>query len=360
MNRRTFLKAATVATASGLSAPAIAQGVKRLKMVTTWPKNSPGLFTSAQRIAERIGIATDGKIQVKVFAAGELVPAFESFNAVSAGTADMYHGVEYYWQGKSKAFNFFGGVPFGLTAAEHYAWIYYGGGQALWDELSAGFNVKGFLLASTGVQMGGWYNKEITSLDDLKGLKIRMPGIGGEVMRRVGAAVVGLPGGEIYQALASGAIDGTEWVGPWLDLNMGFYKVAKYYYWPGFHEPGSVFSAGINKKLWNGLTKEQRMVIETVMQAESNIQFAEYQARNSSALNTLITKHGVKLRRFADPILMELGKHTTDVLNDMSGADAMTKKVYESFRTAWKEAIGWSRIGDLAYLQAREAAFGKG
>jgi TRAP-type mannitol/chloroaromatic compound transport system substrate-binding protein len=365
MDRRKFLRtvAATGTAAAGastLSAPAIAQGVKQFKMVTTWPKNSPGLFSSAHRLAERIAVATDRKIQVRVFAAGELVPAFESFDAVSQGKAEMYHGVEYYWQGKSKAFSFFSGVPYGLTALEHLAWIYFGGGQEVWDEVSAQFNVKGFVLASTGVQMGGWFNKEINRVDDLRGLKFRMPGIGGEVLRKLGVAVVNLPGGEVYPALASGAIDGTEWVGPWLDMNMAFYKVAKYYYWPGFHEPGSVFSCGINKKLWDGLTKDQRSAIETATQAEANFQMCEYQARNSNSLEVLVAKHGVQLRRYSDELLMEFAKTTREVLAELGNTDAATKKAYTSFLNFHKESVSWARIGDLAFLRARDTAFGKG
>ncbi|MDH5748080.1 MAG: ABC transporter substrate-binding protein, partial [Rhodospirillales bacterium] len=201
MKRRDFMKSATVglagaAAVSSLPAPAIAQGKKELKMVTTWPKNFPGLGTAAQRLADAISAMSDGTLTVKLFAAGELVPPFESFDAVSSGTADMYHGADYYWQGKSKAYNFFAAVPFGLTANEMDAWILHGGGQKLWDELGAGFGVKNFAAGNTGVQMGGWFNKEIKSLEDFKGLKIRMPGLGGEVLRRIGAAAVSLPGGE--------------------------------------------------------------------------------------------------------------------------------------------------------------------
>jgi hypothetical protein len=191
-----------------------------------------------------------GQLEVRVFAAGELVPAFGSFDAVSSGNAEMCHSVSYYWQGKSPAFNFFTAVPFGLRATEHAAWITYGGGQELWDEVAAPFDIKRFLRASTGVQMGGWFNQEINSLDDYKGLKFRMPGLGGEVLRRLGAAVINLPVGEIFPALQAGTIDGTEWVGPWHDMAAGFYKVAKFYYWPGWHEPGTTGEVMVNLKAW--------------------------------------------------------------------------------------------------------------
>ncbi|MCB1476433.1 MAG: TRAP transporter substrate-binding protein, partial [Rhodobiaceae bacterium] len=257
MDRRSFLTKAGLASgavaASALATPAISQGKMELKMVTTWPKNFPGLGTGAQRVADRITAMTEGRITVKLYAAGELVPPFESFDAVSQGTADMYHGADYYWQGKHKGFNFFTAVPLGLTANELDGWVNHGGGQALWDELAGGFNVKPLMAGNTGVQMGGWFAKEIKSLEDLKGLKFRMPGLGGEVLRQLGASVVALPGGEIFPALQSGAIDGTEWVGPWNDMAFGFYKVVKYYYWPGFHEPGSGLACGVNKGVWEKL-----------------------------------------------------------------------------------------------------------
>jgi len=218
--RRDFLLGggSSLLLASTLSTPALSKNIRRLNMVTTWPKNLPGLGTSPERIAKRISAATDGKLNIKVYSAGELVPAFGAFDAASSGLADMYNGAEYYWQGKNIGFNFFTAVPFGMTANELNAWIDHGGGQELWNELTSDFNLISFQSANTGVQMGGWFNKEINSLDDLNGLKIRMPGLGGEVLRKVGAAAVAIPGGEIFSSLKSGAIDATEWVGPWNDL----------------------------------------------------------------------------------------------------------------------------------------------
>ncbi len=364
MKRRKFLKSA-VATgavtaavaASNFPAPAISQGIRELKMVTSFPKNFPGLGTSANRVVKRIAEASDGKIKVKLFNAGELVAAFEVFDAVSKGDADMYFSAEYYFPGKSKAFNFFTAVPFGLTGPETAAWILYGGGQQLWDELSGSFNLKPFLAATTGVQMGGWLNKEINTLDDYKGLKFRMPGLGGEVLRALGAAVVNLPGGEIFQALQSGAIDGTEWVGPWHDLNFGFYKVTKYYYWPGFHEPGTTASYAVNKTLWDSLASWERAVIEHVFQAEAHLQAPEYDAASSASLDKLINEHGVKLRRFNDDLLNHLGRVSGEVVAEIGATDANTKKVWESYRNFRKTAIGWSKIGIQAYLNARTLPF---
>ena len=362
MKRRDFLKGAAVvgaatAGASTLAAPAIAQGKRELKMVTTWPKNFPGLGTGAERLAKRITEGTDGQLTVKVFAAGELVPPFESFDAVSNGTADLYHAAEYYWQGKSKAFNFFAAVPFGLTATEHTAWIYHGGGQELWDELSGGFNIKPFLAGNTGVQMGGWFNKEIGSLEDYKGLKIRMPGLGGEVLRRIGAAAVSLPGGEIFPSLQSGAIDATEWVGPWNDLAFGFYKVTKYYYYPGFHEPGTALGSGMNLKVWNSLTPAQQGAIKNAMAAENDYTWAEFNARNNDSLDTLLNKHNVKLRKFSNDVLQAIGTASGDVVKEAGASDALSQKVYDSFIAHRKQSIAWSKLSDQAYANARLLPF---
>lgn len=362
MKRRDFLKSAATAGIAGaaattLAAPAIAQNVRELKMVTTWPKNFPGLGTSAQRLADNITAISGGALSVKVYAAGELVPPFESFDAVSNGTADMYHGAEYYWQGKSKAFNFFAAVPFGLTATEMNAWIHHGGGQQLWDELASGFNVKPFMSGNTGVQMGGWYNKEINSLDDYKGLKIRMPGLGGEVLRRLGAAAVALPGGEIFPALQSGAIDATEWVGPWNDLAFGFYKVTKYYYYPGFHEPGTTLGVGMNLKVWESLSAEHKAMISTATSAENSISLAEFNAKNGDALDTLRNEHGVQLRKFDDATLQAIGEASGSVVREAAESDEITKKVFNSFNDFRKKSIAWSKISDQAYWNARILPF---
>jgi TRAP-type mannitol/chloroaromatic compound transport system substrate-binding protein len=339
------------------AAPAIAKGIRELKMVTTWPKNFPGLGTGAQRVADRVNALTDGKLKIQVFAGGELVPPFESFDAVSNGTADLYHGAEYYWQGKSPAFNFFTTVPAGLTAAEINAWIHHGGGQALWDDLSAGFNIKPMLCGNTGVQMGGWFNKEIKSADDLSGLKFRMPGLGGEVMRRLGVNVVSLPGQEIFPALQAGTIDATEWVGPWNDLAFGFYKITKNYYWPGILEPGSALSMGVNRKVWNELTAEQQSVLQHVASAENDYMYAEFNARNGEALATLVNQHGVQLRRFPDDVLKAIGTAATEVVSDIGNADEVTKKVYDSYVAFRRYISRWTALSEEAFTTARDAFF---
>lgn len=355
MKRRSFLAGAGLAgiAAATMPAPAVAQGVRKLKMVTTWPKNYPGLGTSAERLAQRIGEMTDGALEIKVFAANELVPPLECFDTVSSGAADIYHGAEYYWQGKSKAYNFFTAVPFGMTAAEINAWIYHGGGQELWDDLAKGFNIKPFMAANTGVQLPGWYRKEIKSLDDLKGLSIRMPGLGGEVMRRLGAAAVTLAGPDIFPALQNGTIDAAEWVGPWNDMAFGFYRLAKYYYWPGFHEPGSSLAAGFNLAVWESLTRQQQAVVRAACAAENDYTLAEYNAHNGHALKTLVDKHGVIVRRFPDDVVAALKTTSQQVLEDAAKEDAVTAKVYESFRTFLDTTSEWTRIGDEGFVEAR-------
>jgi TRAP-type mannitol/chloroaromatic compound transport system substrate-binding protein len=237
------------------------------------------------------------------------------------------------------------------------SWIYHAGGQALWDELSAGFNLKPFLGSNTSVQMGGWFAKEVTSVESYAGLRYRMPGLGGEVLKRIGAIVVNLPGGEIVPSLLSGPIDASEWVGPWNDLELGLHTAGKYYYYPGFHEPGTALSLAINKQLWDSLGVDHQRVIETAAIAENCYSVADFNARNTAALETLIKVHGVQVRKFDDSILEQLGKLSGEVLAEISGRDAMTKRVYESFLAFRRSAIRWGELSERAYLNARSLKF---
>ena len=375
MDRRKFVKTAAVtAGAAALTAcdsgdstasnsqggPAVLGKKRELKLVTTWPKNLPGLGMAPERISKNVEEATDGRIKIKVFAAGELVGALDSFDAVSTGAAEMYHGAEYYWQGKSQAFNFFTAVPFGLTANEHMAWIYYGGGQELWDQLSAKFNVKAFMAGNTGVQMGGWFRNEINTLEDLKGLKIRMPGLGGEVMRRIGAAAVTLPGGEIFTSLQSGNIDATEWVGPWNDLAMGFYQVAKYYYWPGFHEPGSALALGINGDVWNDLAPSEKRIIQDACAAENSRNLAEFNRFNTASLRTLTEEHGVQLKKMSPAILAEIAKVSEQVVKEAGEGDELSQQIYQGFLQARTDGAAWSEISEEGFWAARRLPFEAG
>lgn len=336
------------------AAPAVQKKrTKRLTMVTTWPKGLPGLGTAAERIGARITELTEGELEVRVYAAGEFSPALQAFDDVASGAADMYHGAEYYWQAKSPAFPFFTAVPFGMTANEIMGWIDYGGGQALWEELSGQYGVIAFQAANTGTQMGGWFRREINSLDDFNGLKMRIPGLGGQVVRELGGASETLAGGEIYQALQSGAIDATEWVGPWNDLALGFYQQAPYYYGPGFHEPGASLALGINRKTWDGLTKTQQEIIRAAC-AETNHQtVGEFTYQNARALKTLTEEHGVQLRSFPQDVTLRAREISQDVRAQAAAAGALEKSVYESFEAALKSMSTWADYAEGGYLAAR-------
>lgn len=362
IDRRNLLVGGGVTVGAALlSAPAIAQGIRELKLVTSWPKGLPGLGTSAERMGRSITTASGGRFQVKVFGAGEMVSAFEAFDAVSASVADMYHSAEYYWETKSPGFSFFAAVPFGFTANEMAAWVHFGGGQALWDELGAGFGVKGLLSTNTGSQMGGWFTKEVQGPESYKGLRYRMPGLGGEVLRRLGSVVVALPGGEIIPALKSGAIDASEWVGPWNDLVLGLNKVSKYYYYPGFHEPGTVLSTGVNKKLWDSLSAEDRAMFTMVAAAEYTISLAEFNANNANALQQLRQDKSIEIRKFDDAVMQQLGKASQEVLDEIGQKDPMTRRIYESYTKFRDQSTRWAELAERGFLNARDLTLaGKG
>ncbi len=324
------------------------------RMVTTWPKNFPGLGTGANKLAQYITDASEGRLKVTVYGGGEVVPPLESFDAVSKGTAEMGHGAAYYWKGKSPATQFFAAVPFGLNAQETNAWIYSGGGQKLWDDLYAQFNLKPFLAGNTGVQMGGWFNREINSLDDMNGLKIRMPGLGGDVLTAIGAVANTLPGGEIFTSLQSGAIDATEWVGPYNDLAFGFYKVAKFYYYPGWHEPGTALEAFVNKQAYDALPADLQQIVTVACQAANNDMLAEFTAKNGDALATLVNEHNVQLKRFPDEVLKKLSTVSEEVVSDVASGDADAKKVYENFSAFRSKVSKWTTLSEVGFSEARD------
>lgn len=368
LNRRSLLKGAGIVGAASLlsacggnpecdsqtiESPAITSKKRTLKMVTSWPKNFPGLGTTAQDVSRRIEALSGGQIQIKVYAGGELVGPLGAFDAVSEGKADMYHAAEYYWQGKSKAFNFFGAVPFGMTAAERNAWLRFDGGQQLWDKLSAGFKIKPFACGNSGPQMGGWYNRDINTLDDFKGLRIRMPGLGGDVMAKLGATPVTKPGSELYQALSQGNIDAAEWIGPWNDLAFGFHNIVKNYYSPGIHEPGPTLSMGVNLDLWNDFSPWEKEIFQTATAAQNDLTYTEFNARNARALNTLVNEHGVKLKKFSDEILARMAELSIEVMQEAASTDAITKEVYESFKASRANSMRWTAIGESTFTSAR-------
>jgi TRAP-type mannitol/chloroaromatic compound transport system substrate-binding protein len=355
MRRRDILAGAgsLAGVSLNIPKPAVAQTKRRLKMVTDWPEGSPGLQSSAERLAQRINAATEGRIEVEVFGAGKFVRALETFDAVGDGVADMYHSADYYWERRSPAFSFFAAVPFGFTANELFAWVQYGGGQELWDALSGQFNVKPFLCCNTGTQMGGWCTREIPSLQHLKGLRYRMPGLGGEVLRRLGAIVVNVPGSDIVASLKSGAIEGSEWVGPWPDLAMGLQNVATYYYYPGFHEPGTGITLGINKRVWESFDSSTRRVIEDASAAEYTRSLAEFNAKNALWLQKLRADGVVKILKFDDSILKELYRVSRDVVAEAGSADEHAKKVYASYQQFLPSIIDWSDIAEGSILGSR-------
>ena len=302
MDRRSFLTKATIggataAAASTLAAPMYAQGNRTLTMVTTWGRGLAGVHDAAQRNADMITAMTDGQLTVDLKAAGELVGAFEVFDAVTSGQADMYHGADYYFVGQHPAYAFFTCVPMGMTAQELVNWYYQNGGHEFHDELGKTFGLKSFLGGNTGAQAGGWFRNEIASADDFNGLKFRMPGLGGKALGKLGASVQNLPGGEVYQALASGAIDGTEWIGPWADEKAGFQEITKFYYTAGFHEPGAGLSLAFNREVYDSFTPAQQAIVATCAAENHQFNLSQFLANNSAAL-TRLQAAGVKTLEF--------------------------------------------------------------
>jgi TRAP-type mannitol/chloroaromatic compound transport system substrate-binding protein len=357
MKRRTFLKKAGVGAVAGAAtlakAPAVlAQKTYNWKMVTTWPPHFPVLGEGADHLAKWIEEMTDGRIKIHVYGGGELIPALECFDAVSQGTVEMGHGASYYWAGKVPAAQFFAAVPFGFNAQQINSWFYGGGGLDLWREVYAPFNLVPFPAGNTGVQMGGWFRKEINTMDDFKGLKMRIPGLGGKVLAKAGANVINVAGGEIYTNLDRGVIDATEWVGPYHDLKMGFYKAAQYYYYPGWHEPGTCLECFINKKVWDELPKDLQNIIYTALMRENLWTLAEFDAKNGDALKELVDQHGVKLKKFPDVVLKGLMKLSGEVLEEAAAADPATRKVYEAFKAFRAKIEPWTDVSERAYMEA--------
>ena len=338
------------------TAGASAQDTKvyRWKLITTWPKNLPGLGTAPEKLAERIREMSNGRLDIKVYGAGELVGAFEIFDAVSQGTAEMGNGAAYYWRGKLPVAATFATVPFGMNATEMTGWLYEGGGIELWRELYAPFNLRPFPGGNTGVQMAGWFNKEINSLADLQGLKMRIPGLGGEVLQRAGGVPVALPGGEVFTSLQTGVIDATEWVGPYNDLALGLHTVAKYYYYPGWHEPGPSLETLINTEAWASLPPDLQAIVEAACITLDTVVPAEFTARNASSLQTLVDEHGVELRRLPDDVLARLRELSAEVVDEMAGDDPLAGRIVASYREFAARAKTYSKISEQAYINARD------
>ena len=363
MKRREVLRGAGLATvAAGLAAcagkpgAAVAGGPAvrlKWKMATAWPANFPGLGTGAAKLAEMITRASGGRITVKVYGAGELASAFEVFDLVSRGTVQMGHSASYYWKGKLPAAPFFSAMPFGLNAQEMNGWLYSGGGLDLWRELYAPSNLVPFPAGNTGVQMAGWFRKPIASVADLQGLKMRIPGLGGEVMEKVGATPVNLPGGEIFSSLQSGAIDAAEWVGPYNDLAFGLHRVAKYCYYPGWQEPGSALECMVNKEAFEALPDDLQAIVATCCQALNADMLAEYTTRNQQAYDTLRKEHGVQFLPLPADVLAALRQAATEVLDAGAAADPFSARVLASVRAYRDGAREWHAISEEAFYDAR-------
>jgi TRAP-type mannitol/chloroaromatic compound transport system substrate-binding protein len=346
----------TIAAAAGLlAAPSIARAqTVKWRMVTSWPKRLPGPGMSAERVASRIRTLSGGRIDITVYAAGEVVPAFEVLGAVGNGVADIGHTASFYWQGKMPAAAFFTTVPFGLTPAEHVAWIEAGSGQALWDELYAPFGVKPFMAGNTGVCMGGWFRREIKSLADLRGLKLRSLGLGGEVYRRLGATPQTTPPAEILTSLQSGVLDGAEFVGPGTDIALGLYRVASFYYYPGFNKPNGTGECIVALKVWNALSDELKAIVAHACAAEANYALAEMERLNAQALAALIKDHGVKLMAFPDDVVAAAREQARLVMGEMFAVHSdMRGKISGSYDEFRERTAPWSRVSIEAVLRAR-------
>jgi TRAP-type mannitol/chloroaromatic compound transport system substrate-binding protein len=323
-------------------------------LVTSWPPKFPGLGMAPENLARRIDVASNGRLKIKVYGGGELVPPFEVFDAVSRGTVEMGHDASYYHKGKVDAAQYFTAIPFGLSTLELSAWLYYGDGLDLWTELYAQFNMVPFPCGCTGVQMGGWFNKEINSPEDLKGLKMRIPGMGGEALRRAGGTPVTLPGAEIFTSLQTGVIDAAEWVGPYNDLSSGLHKAARYYYYPGWHEPGSGLECIINADAWNSLPADLQEIVRTSCQAINLDMLAEYMHGNAIALNELAADPDIEIRKFPAAVLNALKVHVQDIVNELSAVDPMAARIQKSYYEFLKLSAANQRISEQAYLETRD------
>jgi TRAP-type mannitol/chloroaromatic compound transport system substrate-binding protein len=355
LKRRDLLSGASVAALGTLGAPRTARSrqVRHLTMLTDWPEG-PGVLPSARRLARAINETSQGSIFIDVSASGAVVRPFETFDAVQSGVADMFHSHIGYFEKKSPAFHFYSGVPFGLTANELYAWIRFGGGQELWDELGARFGIKPLACSSTGSQMGGWFLREIESIEDFKGLRYRMAGLGGVVFRRLGATVVNVPGADITLSLRSGAIEACEWVGPWLDMLMGLHEAAGFYYYPAWQEPGTAMAIGINRDVWNSLEQDERSLIENAAAGEFAVSLAEFNANNALALARLKAMDSVVIRPFSRDVLAGFAAVSQDVVAEAGSSDEISQRIYQSY-TTFRDAIReWSAVSEGAYLGLRE------
>ncbi|MGI9509817.1 MAG: TRAP transporter substrate-binding protein [Geminicoccaceae bacterium] len=339
-----------------MAAPSLAAEKTVWRMVTTWPRNAPGVGVNAQRFADRVGAMSDGRLTIDLAAAGELIPAFESLDAVQQGTAELSHSAPFFWLGKSKSLNYFGSIPLGLLEGEMAAWLYFGGGMALWEEAMADFGIKPLFAGSSGISAGGWYRKEINDLEDLKGLKIRMAGLGGEVMKRLGATPVLTPPSEVFQAMATGAVDAAELIGPWNDAAFGLFEVADYYYLPGFHEVGPTAEILINQEAWEGLADDLKSIVEAAAKATAIDYNSDYRYHNVTLLPSLVDEHGVELRAFPEAVNDAIGKAAMAVLSELGDSDELTRRIHDSYMAFLRRANDYAQLFDAPIHKMRAKA----
>lgn len=367
MKRRFFIRngvlaaagvAATGAATSSFPKPALSQGRIEWRMVTGWPRGLPGVATGADKLAQRIGEMSDGRLTIRVFHGGELVGAFAGMDAVMQGTAEMCHDGSFYHLGKSRTLAVFSNVPYGLTASENVAWMLHGGGLELWNELNDRFGCISFPCASTSAQVFGWFRREVNTPEDFRGLKMRIPGLGGEVFREMGGAGIAMPASEIFQALQSGTVDAAEFIGPWVDRALGLQQVAKICYGPGVNEPGTVLQCLINKARFTALPRDLQRIIEVACYAGHEDMKTEYDLRHGEIMEQMRTQEGVRFLRLSNDILTALGEAAQRVVvREYEQADALGRRIWESHMNARASLRRYSEFNERAFLNARSLRF---
>ena len=362
MNRKHFLLSSTIGLAAGASLTSGCLSVnekeeveafdpnKKFKwnMVTTWPPNFPIIGEGCNLFAKWVEQMSGGRLQIRVYGGGELIPPLETFDAVSSGTAQLGHGAAYYWAGKIPAAQFFAAVPFGMNDQQVTSWILNGGGMELWQELYKPFQLVPFLAGNTRAQMGGWFNREINTVEDLKGLKMRIPGLGGRVFERAGGSAILSAGSEIYTNLERGVIDATEWLGPFHDYKMGFHKIAKYYYSPGWHEAGTALELMVNQQSLDSLPQDLRVILASAAARLNQYIPAEMEVRNAEFLK-IMTDEQVDIRSFPDEVLAFLEEKTQEIISEMIAEDPKSAKVYASFKAFKETNKPWSELTERKF-----------
>jgi len=353
MDRRSFLKAGAAGVAAAVVSypgkPTSAQTKWDWKLVMSWGISDPISSEFCQQMSKDLDVMTKGQLKIKVFGGGELVPAFGVFDAVSQGSVEMFHSASYYWAGKLPASQFFCSVPFGMSPQQSNGWYYEGGGLELWREAYAPYNLIPFVAGNTGIQMGGWFRKEIKTAADFKGIKYRMPGLGGKVVAAAGGTVVLLPGAEIFPSLERGVVDGAEWVGPLYDMALGLHQAAPYYYYPGWHEPATTNELVIGTKAWNSLPKEIQQMVEHAAFKMNIMQLSAYEKRNAEKLVELQTKFKTKILKFPDDLLKVLGDAAEKIKEDLANANPLSRKVYDSYKKYQQANRAWNKYTEYAY-----------